>query len=287
MAEDSLDRTITDVTLVTVTYNSEKMAEFFAQSARLFEQVVIADNHSSDATVVKFGREIPHAKILSLVKNIGFGPGNNAGLRQVKTPYALLMNPDCKIDAKDVMRLRDYAQMFESAAIVGPRIYGTDGSEHPTFRWDFRRKYKTNKYPELCGPVSTVAGSGCCFLVNVKNFMSIHAFDENIFMYYEEDDIGLRAIAAGLDVISVPDAMAEHIGSASSAPSMHSQYIKSYHMLRSKLIMLGKYSGRSAVWIARAKVILIGPLALALFALTLQKKQLIKWFARLRAAISV
>ena len=186
----------------------------------------------------------------------------------------------------DVVRLREYSQRFESAAIVGPRIYRMDGSSDPTFRWDFRRRYETEIYPEMAGPVSTVAVSGCCFMVNVKNFMSIGAFDENIFMYCEEDDIGLRAIASGLDVISVPDAMARHIGGASSASSMRSQYIKSYHMLRSKLIMLDKYSGRNAAWLARVKVILIGPLALLLFALILQKKNMIKWAARLSAAIT-
>ena len=94
MVDGSRDRLIADVTLVTVTYNSAKLAEFFGQSAHFFKQVVVVDNHSADATVEEFSKTVPHAKVLPLEKNIGFGPGNNAGLKKVNTPYALLMITD-------------------------------------------------------------------------------------------------------------------------------------------------------------------------------------------------
>lgn len=54
----------------------------------------VVDNASSDGSVALLEREYPHVRVLRNDENRGFAGGNNTALRQVTTPYAVLLNND-------------------------------------------------------------------------------------------------------------------------------------------------------------------------------------------------
>ena len=54
----------------------------------------VVDNASSDASVAVLEREYPDVRVLRNAANLGFAGGNNTALRQVTTPYAVLLNND-------------------------------------------------------------------------------------------------------------------------------------------------------------------------------------------------
>jgi GT2 family glycosyltransferase len=54
----------------------------------------VVDNASSDHSVALLEREYPHVRVLRNAENLGFAGGNNTALRQVTTPYAVLLNND-------------------------------------------------------------------------------------------------------------------------------------------------------------------------------------------------
>jgi GT2 family glycosyltransferase len=56
--------------------------------------VWVVDNASSDGSVAMLRRDFPEVRVLESARNLGFAGGNNLALRQVRTPFAVLLNPD-------------------------------------------------------------------------------------------------------------------------------------------------------------------------------------------------
>lgn len=275
---------IEDITLVTVSYKSGIQAEFFAQTARFFREVIIVDNNSQDDSLQAFAHHIPHARLVSLPRNVGFGAGNNTGIRLASNPYVMLLNPDARLDEAGVKHLQEVLRTYPQAVLAGPRVYGTDGNAHPTYRWDFRYPPAGDDYPDTWGIAAALNIYGCCMMANRENFLAMGLFDERIFMYYEEDDVALRARMHGFEVLTTPFAVAQHQGNSSSRPSDQTSLIKGYHMTRSKLIMLEKYVGRLELTAAVMRILLAAPVAITFFSAIRRKKYKIKWIARLLAA---
>ena len=86
-------------TVVVVNWNGERLlrscldALARQQTSRPFE-VWVVDNASSDGSVALLEREYPQVRLLRNDANLGFTGGNNTALRQVTTPYAVLLNND-------------------------------------------------------------------------------------------------------------------------------------------------------------------------------------------------
>jgi glycosyltransferase involved in cell wall biosynthesis len=54
----------------------------------------VADNASADGSVELLRRDYPWVRVIETGGNLGFAGGNNAALREVTTPYAVLLNND-------------------------------------------------------------------------------------------------------------------------------------------------------------------------------------------------
>lgn len=54
----------------------------------------VADNASTDGSVELLRRDYPWVRVIETGANLGFAGGNNAALREVTTPYAVLLNND-------------------------------------------------------------------------------------------------------------------------------------------------------------------------------------------------
>ena len=64
-------------------------------------------------------KEFKNVECILSGKNIGYAMGNNIGLRNTKTKYALILNPDAKLFPKtlenELMKLNEaYRQMSET-----------------------------------------------------------------------------------------------------------------------------------------------------------------------------
>lgn len=273
------------VTLVTVTYQSERVAHALARMLCRFPHSIIVDNASADATIEIIRDASPGTRIVALHRNHGYGYGNNRGVEAVTTPYALLINPDCHIEPDAVRALVRCALEFPRAVGVSPHTFRPDGQREIPYRSGYLAPAsRAAPLPIAEGPVSARAITGSCMLINIRNFKQVGMYDENLFMYYEEDDLGLRATQSGFDMISTPTATAVHVGNASSPPSVQIRFIKNFHVTRSKLVMTGKYRGRIAARLLRLRLLAVGPFAIAASAVAFRPAAVIKWTARLCAA---
>jgi N-acetylglucosaminyl-diphospho-decaprenol L-rhamnosyltransferase len=92
------------VTVIIVTYDSAHCIAALSEALASLPHVTVVDNASQDGTPAEVARLMPHANVIVNPVNLGFGAANNLGLDAVRTPYALLLNPDCLITPDNIAR---------------------------------------------------------------------------------------------------------------------------------------------------------------------------------------
>lgn len=193
---------------IIVTYNSEPdiygcLEALFAQND-LGEalEVIVVDNNSScfahmqDELKRMYGDKI---KVLSNKQNGGYGQGNNIGIIHATSPVVMIMNPDVrlvKISFKEIVSLY---QADARLAMVGFRqIVNKNGKRGTSFSLlnhysgfvRFSGGILANRLYCFCW--RHMYFSGACFCVRKTMFEAAGLFDEQIFLYGEENDIHFR-----------------------------------------------------------------------------------------------
>ena len=274
-----MTRAFANVTIVTVTYESAALVNALTATLDRFDHVIVIDNASHDHTAAELSKRLPHARVIRNDVNLGFGPANNRAIAMVTTPYALMLNPDCDISTDALQRLIDTAERYSTAALVAPQGWYAKDKPQPSYRQAFHEHRAARPYQIPDGTCSAKWLHGCCLLVRVSAFRDFGGFDERFFLYYEDDDLCLRALQAGYDCVLEPTAQVMHTGGGSSAPSWRTDFRKHYYFFRSRHLILGKYLGASTAMRYRLKTAIVAPLATLLYAIFLQRKHALKWLA--------
>ena len=179
-----------EFTVVIVTYNSAHCLPSLSRSLSKLKNIIFVDNASEDKTTESINSFFPQAKIISLEKNLGFGAANNKALALVQTPYALLLNPDCETKEDFFSKLITSANQFIDAAIIAPHLISRDGSTEINYRWPVT--YWKSKGDKADGPCCVGFVCGAVMLIKLTEMKDIGFFDEEFFLYYEDDDLCQR-----------------------------------------------------------------------------------------------
>lgn len=267
------------VTIVCVTYKSARLANRMAITLGRFPHVVLVDNGSQDDGPAELRRLIPQARIIERSSNGGFGRACNEGVAAAQTPFVLLLNPDCHINADSLAELIQTLHRYPSAGVAAPQSWRDDGTPQPSYRQAFFERQARAAYRIPDATCCAKWLHGCCLLVRVEAFRAVGGFDERFFLYYEDDDLCLRMLQSGFECLLEPDANAYHSGGASSGTSLRVVFLKGYHYARSRYLAIRKYQGDLT---ARAYLIrtLLGAIpAVPIYALLFRPKYAIRWLA--------
>lgn len=272
------------VTVVLVTYNSRRILPLALASLAGLPRVTIVDNGSRDGTPALARELMPHATVIEAGANLGFGRANNLALRQATTPYALLLNPDCELQPGAMDALLAAAQRYPEAAIWGPKVYDAPGRLGLCYRPPFfapQPKVLIDPEGDLCTEFLT----GAAMLLNLRLMREVGFFDEWFFLYFEDDDLCLRARRAGHPLLLVNDAHVLHRVKQSSAPSWKLVFRRAYAMTLSKFYVQRKHFGPSKVAGMVLRIGLGSLLSLPLQALSLNRERTMRTAGRLAAAV--
>ena len=83
--------------------------------------------------------------------------------------------------------------------------------------------------------------SGACFLIRRERFLQLGGFDENIFLFYEDDDLCRRLADQGSALIYVYRALARHGRGKSSSPRRGRIFKSRWHQAWSRAYVARKY----------------------------------------------
>ncbi len=239
---------LNDLTVIIVTYNSAHCIEYLAATLRKIPNVVFVDNASTDDTVKKIKEYLPSASLLLNDHNQGFGSANNRALRQVSTPLALLLNPDTLPEHDFFENMIQAANELPETAMIGPQLVRRNNSEEINYRWP--GSHWVSKGPGADGPCCVGFLCGAAILLNMKNMLPVGFFDEDFFLYYEDEDLSQRAFKAFAPMVVVPHIRLKHLsrGSVKGHALLKSEFLRGYHHAQSKILFEQKH-GKNANWL--------------------------------------
>lgn len=262
-----------DLTIIIVTYNSAQIIEQCLNKLN-FEKydVVVVDNQSSDQTVNLVKNNFPQAKIIKSEKNIGYGRANNLALRKTKTDFVLILNTDAFIFENEIEKILELMKSQEKIALAAPLLLNSDPDlkqENPDQEIQKQLAIaKSNLIEENNSYLSVKYLIGAVLFMKMSVFRKIGFFDEDIFLYYEDDEISHRAIKNGYEAIILKDCYAYHLSHKSSGSSLRSLYKRSFHKALSKFYWKQKLKGRFASYKSAARFLIFHFLGSIFYLLT-------------------
>ncbi len=170
---------------------------------------VIVDNAGNFEIKKKIQENFLIEKYIVNKKNIGFSAGYNQALSLSSTKYSLILNPDCIIDEKDIIRLVDAYIKCENCFLVVPTSY----DENNNFTYSgglLPENGDKNNILELSGDTCIESALGACMLINTNNAIDFGLFDENFFLYFSDDDLCRRIKKNKQSIIQVFKAKCFH-----------------------------------------------------------------------------
>jgi GT2 family glycosyltransferase len=271
------------VAVVTVIYRSEKfMPGFFASLAdvdypRERLELHLVDNGAGDGSLAaaryeieRLGERLPRVVIHEPGSNLGFAAGNNLALRAVLASgaeHAFLLNPDATFEPT---ALREVVRVAEQTAEVGsvqsllvlghdPELVNTSGNHIHFLGFGYVGGYLGARAQVPAEPRDVAFASGACVLLPMPALRRVGLFDETLWLYHEDLDLGWRLRLAGLRNLVAPASVCRHHYEFSRAKS------KWYWMERNRWIVVLK-NYRVATILLLLPALLLADLGLLLMA---------------------
>ena len=208
-----------NLTVVIVTYRTpEKIILDCINSISKEVKILIIENSENFLHKNIINSEFSNVEVLCTGENLGYGKGNNFGLNNVKSDFALILNPDVICDKDFFTNISQVISEANDFTLIGCQ-YMFDKIFMPAGFFDkkkneiFKKKFQNNNIDSLM-EVEWV--TGCSMLLNLKRFTNKDIFDKNFFLYFEEVDLCKSIIDKGEKIYSSNKLKINHLGFKSS-----------------------------------------------------------------------
>ena len=220
-----------DITFIIVTYKSENILNDCLKSLPKNSKKIIIEN--SNNTNLQRDLKVKYDNIEVIIsKNVGMGAGNNIGLKACKTNYAYVLNPDTKLNNDTMIKLIEGLNEVPDFTLASPL---NDNENIPNYKKvDLKKNTKQNI-------LSVGSIDGFSMLFNLKKFEEKIFFDENFFLYLENDDLCLRVKKRNGLIYIVTNSFINHKGGISINSNL--EYLRNWHWMWSKFYFNKKHYG--------------------------------------------
>lgn len=230
-----------NVQIVTVSYNSSAIIGDMLQSVPPGVDVVIVDNASSDLVALRDLAHRYNANLVENIENLGFGAACNQGAAIGQSEFLLFLNPDAQLNADAISALLNAAQQHPDASVFIPQILDRKGNAAFRRRSRLlpRQEHWSGAPPDYDTEIPIL--NGAAFFVRRENFHAVDGFDELIFLYHEDDDLGLRLKQKCGPIWFVQKAIIRHAEGSSTVRSPAIAAFKAFHMAQSAIYTMRKH----------------------------------------------
>ncbi len=189
-----------------------------AQTMQEFD-LILVDNESSNESL-EYLKSLAHeATIISLQKNEGFAGGNNAAIKEALKQgykYVFLVNMDTVLDANCLKNIMEAASLHPDSAIqarlmMWPDTQKVNSLGNSTHFLAFGYSIGNNQLYDSRDHRTEIAyPSGAAVLLPCAVLQEIGLFDEQMWMYNEDQDLGWRFWLSGKSCRMANDAVVFH-----------------------------------------------------------------------------
>ena len=230
-----MELNLNNITFIIVSFKSEKVIDDCLKSLPKNSKIIVIENSSNYN--LKKSLELKYDNIEVLIsENNGMGASNNLGILKSETKFAYVLNPDVKFKKDTFENLIDAAIKITDFAILTPI---NSDIKFPNFKILKKNKNINDSI------ISVDSIDGFSMLINKEKFINQKFFDENIFLYLENDDLCKRVKKSGQKIFVVRNSIIDHKGSSSSSikNDPEFEYLRNWHWMWSKYYYNKKHYG--------------------------------------------
>lgn len=260
------------VALIIVNYNDSDDTSKYVKMITEYEiidRIVIVDNNSTSDGEIERLKKLENSKtiIIKAEKNGGYDYGNNIGIKHLeaigeKYDYYIISNPDIEITESAIKHSLEVIDNDEDIGIIAPRMYNKDNKPIRRSSWKIRtfwldtihstrlleilfyKKLRNGEYSEKEYEneiLEVEAISGAFFIIRADLLKQIGYFDENVFLFYEEDILAQKIRQSGYVTVSLNSEKFIHYESQTIGKTF-SYYKKMKQLFISKMYYHNKYN---------------------------------------------
>tara|TARA_B100000963_G_scaffold176696_1_gene153697 strand:- start:1105 stop:1998 length:894 start_codon:yes stop_codon:yes gene_type:complete len=233
-----------NLSVVIVTFKSNQVIDDCIRSIPEDLKITVVDNSNDKEFKEILENNYNNVTCILSPKNLGMGSGNNLGLRNVKTDYALILNPDVILEKDTISEILEVSKSIENFSIISPMSIDQKYPNYQTFKNKIESNYRNSFFK-----VKSVDGFAMILnlkkLNKFKTFENNEYFDENFFMYLENDDLCKRITELNENIYIVNTAKIKHLG-AKAVDSKYEYEIelsRNWHWMWSKFYFNKKHYG--------------------------------------------
>ena len=221
-----------DITIVINTFNSEDQIYSCLDKIESEVKVIIIENSNNLKFKEKIESKYPNVTCELVNENLGYGKGNNLGIKKVKTKFALILNPDAKLKNNTLKNFFRTAHSIDDFAIIGPGIQ------------EQKNRLKNHLFDKN-NIIQVENVKGFAMFLNLHQFQNIGFFDENFFIYFEEIDLCRRLKNNNKKIYLDFGIEIEHIGGSSHNKQINNEMelSRNWHWMWSTFYYHKKHEG--------------------------------------------
>ena len=225
-----------NLTFIIVTFKSEHIIHDCIASLPKDSDIILIDNSNDINLKNDLEKKYNNIKVITQ-DNEGMGSANNKGIKLCKTDYAFVINPDVKFYENTIQTLIDFSAKNNDFAVLAPI---SDDSRYPNYKTK-----RNNMIESTTDYLSVDSVDGFAMLINKNKFKDDFYFDENFFLYLENDDLCLRKKKENNNIYIVKNAKINHMGGKSHSTTYETEieYSRNWHWMWSKFYFNKKHYG--------------------------------------------
>ena len=227
-----------NLTIVILTFKSQKVIDSCIESINQNIPIIVVENSNNQNFKDYLESKYKNLKCILSKANLGFGAGNNIGIKEAKTDYVLILNPDATLESNTLNELFLASEKIRDFSILSPICSDIN---FPNYGMFDDKKYTNNTKSPF--KVDYVDGYG--IILNKKKFKDNFYYDENMFLHLDSIDLCLRINKSGGNIYVVPLSKINHDG-GKSVDSKYSEEIelsRNWHWIWSKFYFNKKHFG--------------------------------------------
>lgn len=247
-----------EISVVILNWNGCNYLEKFLPSVISYSKdarIILADNASTDESVTFVKNNFPTVEIVVNSSNGGFAKGYNDALKQIDSPYYLLLNSDIEVTEgwldPLLERMKD-----DSVAGCQPKVLSYKNQQHFEHAGASGGFLDVDFFPFCRGrifdsieedenqhdsSIEVFWATGAALLIRSDVFHKLGGFDESFFAHMEEIDLCWRAKKMGYSFYVEPKSVVYHVGGGTLS---YMSPRKTYLNFRNSLYMIVKnYDG--------------------------------------------
>ncbi len=248
-----------DLTVIITSFHSRDKIFSCIESVEKSIKIIVIENSNDETLKEEIHSKYQNVECILSKENLGYGAGNNLGLSMVKTPYALIINPDVILNTDAIKNFFISINNLKDFGIIAPI---SQNEKYNNFNIEDDRKIKE---------VNNV--KGFAMFLKMKNLKKIDFFDDNFFLYFEEIDLCRRLKNNNSKIFIDPSIKVDHLGGASHNSEIEKpmELSRNWHWMWSTFYFYKKHYGYSIAMIKILPKLFSSSIKFVIFFITFQK----------------